>query len=74
MRISIAIALILLAVPASAQVIRNKVGDPLGHYTQNGSRTYLRDNDGNPRGYWQQEGKYMVHRDNAGNLLDKVGP
>lgn len=73
MRKSFAIAMILLAVPASAQTIRDKNGDPHGHYSQEGSRTYLRDNAGNPHGYWQQEGSYVVHRDNNGNLIDKVG-
>lgn len=73
MRRSFAIALILLAVPAAAQTIRDKNGNPIGHYSQEGSRTYFRDNAGNPHGYWQQEGNSTAHRTNDGNLIDKVG-
>jgi hypothetical protein len=71
---SMCIALVLLALPASAQTVYDRRSDPIGHYSQEGGRTVFRDNAGNPHGYWQPEGGYIVHRDNAGNLIDKVHP
>ena len=46
MRILLALIVLGLLAPASAQTLRDKNGNPIGHCEQQGDRTYFRDNNG----------------------------
>ena len=66
---------LMLATPALAQTIRDKAGNPVGHFQQEGNRTVWRDNAGNPHGYSVRSNDGTIEfRDNQGNLIGTAKP
>jgi hypothetical protein len=75
MRILLALIVLGLLAPASAQTLRDKNGNPIGHCEQQGDRTYFRDNNGNPHGYSTTlPNGTTEYRDNNGNLRARETP
>lgn len=66
----LSLVLLALSVPASAQVFRDKAGNPVAHTEQLGNRTYLRDNAGNPLGYSERKSNGTIeYRDKKGDPI-----
>ena len=75
MRILLAPIVLGLLAPASAQTLRDKNGNPIGHFEQQGDRTYFRDNNGNSHGYSTSLSNGTTgYRDNNGNLRARETP
>jgi hypothetical protein len=75
MRIIMAVGLLLtFMAPVGAQTVRqfDRIGQPTGQITREGSHFVQRDLNANPHGYWVKEGRFMVHRNNVGNQLGRV--
>ena len=75
MLLKAALVLLALTVSVSAQVVRDKNGNPLYHFEKRGDRVYTLDNVGNPHGYARTlPSGTTEYRTNDGDLISRETP